>query len=92
MAADGKAYRDDLIAQTVEARVRAQGNAFDAEAYKVMLVRQPLDYIRSEIAAWERMAREVFEPGRPVGNVLDREQVAGKSQQAPGRPAGAYKA
>lgn len=98
LAEDGKAFRADLVGQAVAARVRAQGDAFDAEAYQKVLEAQPVAYVRGEIAAWEKAARGVFEPGRPVGKVLARQQDTGKQaadsrqQTAPGKPTGVYKA
>ncbi len=65
-AAEGRAWREDLIRQAVEARVRAQGNAFDAEGYRATLRGAEVAYIRSEIAAHEKAARELFGAGRPT--------------------------
>lgn len=97
LAEDGKAYRADLVGQAVAARVRAQGDAFDAGAYQKVLEAQPVDYVRGEIAAWNKAATTVFEPGRPVGKVLAREadsrqQKADSGKKAPAKPAGVYKA
>ncbi len=95
LAKDGQAYRTDLVDQAVAARVRAQGDAFDAEAYRKVLAAQPVEYVRGEIAAWDKAATTVFEPGRPVGKVLAREQDQGKPAakgKAPAPLAGAYKA
>ena len=94
LAADGRAYHGALVTQAVEARVRAQGDEFDAQAYRAMLEKQTLEYVRGEIAAWEKTAGEVFEPGRPVGKVMARDgsAPAAKGTQEPGRPAEAYKA
>jgi hypothetical protein len=95
LAGEGRAYRQELVEQAVQARVRAQGDAFDAEEYRKVLEGQALTYVRGEIAAWESTAKTVFEPGRPVGKVLSRgagEQGSKGEKQEPGRPAGAYKA
>ena len=72
LANDGKQYRSALIEQAVQSRVRAQGDAFDAAAYRKVLEQQDLGYVRSEIDAWEKSVRKVFEPGRPVGKLIQR--------------------
>jgi hypothetical protein len=92
LAAEGKEYRAALIEQAVEARVRAQGNAFDVDAYRTVLEAQPLEYIRQEIAAWEKMVRKVFEPGRVVGDVIGRGAREEEKKAPPKKPATAYKA
>jgi len=95
LAEDGRAYRKEMVEQAVQARVRAQGDAFDAEAYRKMLQGQELGYVRSEIEAWETSAKQVFEPGRPVGKVIGREQDRGKGddkQKSAEKPAKQYKA
>ena len=94
LAADGKAYREDLIGQAVASRVRAQGSGFDADAYRAVLAGQPLTYVRGESAAWEKMVGEALQAGRPVGDVIGRKTPEGdrKTQSEPGRPSGSYKA
>lgn len=96
LAEDGRAYRGELVEQAVKARVRAQGAAFDAEAYRKVLEGQSMEYVRSEVRAWETSVRQVFEPGRPAGKVIGREQDRGKGEDkqksADKKPAKQYKA
>ncbi|MDU9695155.1 hypothetical protein O0Q50_28565 [Priestia aryabhattai] len=64
-AEQGRQYAADLVDQAVAERVRAQGDGFNAEAYKTMLVRAAdLDYIKSEIESYKEMAGQRFTPGR----------------------------
>jgi hypothetical protein len=64
-AEQGRQYTADLIDQAVASRTRAQGEGFNAESYKNMLVRAAdLDYIKDEIKAYEEMAEQRFTPGR----------------------------
>ncbi|HUW09077.1 MAG TPA: hypothetical protein VM537_05070 [Anaerolineae bacterium] len=95
LADEGRAYRKSLIERAVEARVRVQGATFDAEAYAKVLEGQPLDYIQAEIRTWDESAEKVFEPGRPVGNVLDKDGDGRKGDdesQEPNADDAAYKA
>lgn len=64
-AEQGRQYVADLIDQAVQARVRAQGEGFNADSYKNMLVRSAdLDYIKEEIKSYEEMAKQRLSPGR----------------------------
>ncbi|MGG0436220.1 hypothetical protein ABEY51_27000 [Priestia megaterium] len=64
-AEQGRLYAADLVDQAVASRTRAQGDGFNAESYKNMLVRAAdLDYIKDEIKAYEEMAEQRFTPGR----------------------------
>lgn len=64
-AEQGRLYAADLVDQAVASRTRAQGEGFNAESYKNMLVRAAdLDYIKDEIKAYEEMAEQRFTPGR----------------------------
>lgn len=61
----GRAYVVDLIDQAVSARVKAQGEKFNAEQYKQMLVRvNDIEFIKGEIDSYEKQALERFTPGR----------------------------
>lgn len=96
----GRDYRTALVAETVAARVRAQGpEGFTPGEYQRVLEQQSLEYIRSELASWEKAAREVFEPGRPVGKIVSRGTAElgsrgdGKQRsKEPGKQPRAYKA
>ncbi|RBN37176.1 hypothetical protein DMN50_31790, partial [Priestia megaterium] len=64
-AEQGRQYAVDLVDQAVAARTRAQGDGFNAESYKNVLVRSAdLDYIKEEIKAYEEMAGQRFTGGR----------------------------
>lgn len=64
-AALGDKWVADLVDQTVKARVRAEGDKFDAERYKKTLINSAdPDYIREELASWERVAKGVFGDGK----------------------------
>lgn len=64
-AEQGRTYAADLIDQAVAARVRAQGEGFDAEKYKSMLVRSgDLDFVKEEIKSYDELAKQRFTTGR----------------------------
>jgi hypothetical protein len=64
-AEQGRQYVADLIDKAVQARVRAQGEGFNAESYKNMLVRSAdLDYIKDEIKSYDELAKNRYKPGR----------------------------
>ncbi|BFI99911.1 MAG: hypothetical protein PME_23470 [Priestia megaterium] len=64
-AEQGRQYAADLIDQAVAARTRAQGDGFNAESYKAVLVRSAdLDYIKDEIKVYDEMVEQRFTPGR----------------------------
>lgn len=61
----GAAYKADLVAEVVKARVQAQGSEFDAEMYrKVLMSQSDLAFIKSERATWQERAAEAFKSGR----------------------------
>ncbi|KIQ83589.1 hypothetical protein RT27_22575 [Bacillus sp. L_1B0_5] len=54
-----------MVNKAVESRTRAQGDKFDAEKYRQMLVRAAdLDFVKEEIDTYEAMAKERFNGGR----------------------------
>jgi hypothetical protein len=80
-AEQGRQYAADLIDQAVQARVRAQGEGFNSESYKNMLVRSvDLDYIKDEIKSYDEMAKQRYKSGRQSeeddfsGNPTDRKE------------------
>lgn len=78
-AEQGRQYVTDLVDQAVKARVRAQGEGFKSEPYKNMLSRSAdIEYIKSEIEAYDAMAGERFTPGRQT----EAEKLAGRQQAA----------
>lgn len=85
LAAIGQTYRDDLVSAAVEARVRAEGNEFDAERYRRVLTNSgDLDFIKSERQTWEARAQAVLQGG--PGQT--RQKPENSVQQA---PAAAYR-
>jgi len=64
-AEQGRTYAADMINNAVEARTRAQGDKFDADKYRQMLVRAAdLDFVKEEIDTYEAMAKDRFNGGR----------------------------
>lgn len=64
-AQQGRRYLEDTIDEAVKARVRAFGDGFNSDSYRAMLATSgEIDHIKEEIAAYERMAKERFKPGR----------------------------
>jgi hypothetical protein len=64
-ADNGKKYVADLIDKAVAERVKVQGDSFDADKYKAMLVRVgDIDFIKDELASYEKQAKERFVSGR----------------------------
>lgn len=64
-AALGDQWIADLVEQTVRARVRAEGDKFDAERYRKMLAANAdPDFIREQIESWERAAQSIFGDGK----------------------------
>ncbi|WP_372780299.1 hypothetical protein ACBZ92_02095 [Priestia aryabhattai] len=82
-AEQGRLYAADLVDQAVASRTRAQGEGFNAESYKNMLVRAAdLDYIKDEIKAYEEMAEQRFTPGRQTNpDDPNRSQGGGNEEE-----------
>lgn len=61
----GAAFLGDLVEETVKERVRAQGDKFDADKYREMLLKSgDVDFIRSELAAHGVEKSQVLTAGR----------------------------
>ena len=76
-AEQGRQYLTDLVDQAVESRVRAQGEGFKAEPYKIMLSRSAdIEYIKSEIQSYEDLAKERW----PQGRQTEAEKLAARQQ------------
>lgn len=61
----GRAYVTDLIDKAVAARVKAQGDNFNSDQYKQMLIRvNDINFIKDELNSYEKQALERFTPGR----------------------------
>jgi hypothetical protein len=64
-AEQGQQYVADLIDQAVQARTRAQGDRFDAEKYRQMLVRaNDIEFVKDEIKSYEDETTQRFTAGR----------------------------
>jgi hypothetical protein len=64
-AQQGRRYLADTIDEAVAARVKAQGDSFNAESYRNMLTNSgDIDSIKEEITAYDNMAKQRFTPGR----------------------------
>jgi len=63
-AADGVAYRNDLVTDALAQGVRAQGKEFDATAYEAILRVAPIDTIKRMRDDWKRMADKLIPTGR----------------------------
>ncbi|MBO0962349.1 hypothetical protein J1P26_21840 [Neobacillus sp. MM2021_6] len=69
-AEQGRQYAADLIDQAVQARVKAQGDGFDSEKYRSMLVRAAdLDFVKEEIKSYGDLAAQRFTPGRQTNPI-----------------------
>lgn len=61
----GRQYMADLIDEAVKMRVKAQGDKFNSEQYKQMLIRNnDIEFVKSEIESYEALVKERFTPGR----------------------------
>jgi hypothetical protein len=61
----GRTYIADLIDKAVSTRVKAQGDRFNAESYRNMLIQSAdISTIKDEIKSYEEMAAQRFTAGR----------------------------
>ena len=64
-AQQGRRYLADMVDQAVASRVKAQGDTFNAESYRSMLMTWgDIDAIKEEAESYERAAKQRFTPGR----------------------------
>ncbi|MFP5109644.1 hypothetical protein ACSU6B_23240 [Neobacillus sp. C211] len=64
-AQTGRRYVADVIDMAVAARVKAQGDSFNADSYRSMLsMSGDIDHIKDEIDSYERLAKQRFVGGR----------------------------
>ena len=76
-AQQGRRYLADVIDQAVTARVKAQGDGFNADSYRQILsLSGDIDHIKEEIDSYERQAKMRFVEGRQTEpeNVEKKEQ------------------
>jgi hypothetical protein len=68
-AQQGRRYLADVIDNAVAARVKAQGDTFNADSYRTMLTMSgDIDHIKEEIDSYERLAKARFTGGRQTEN------------------------
>jgi len=65
----GKAYTDDLVTETVKARVAVAGDTFDAARYQARLAKLDLDDLKDERDTWAKQRGAVYTPGRQAPTV-----------------------
>jgi hypothetical protein len=88
-AADGRAYRDDLITEALAEGVRAYGDKFNAAAYEGMLRGASIDIIKQMKTDWATVGNSRFAGGRQSTD--EGEQAPGtKAKQRASVPASAY--
>lgn len=64
-AQQGRRYLADVIDQAVTARVKAQGDGFNADSYRQILsLSGDIDHIKDEIDSYERLSKQRFTAGR----------------------------
>ena len=64
-AQQGRRYLADVIDQAVSARIKAQGDGFNADSYRQILsLSGDIDHIKDEIDSYERLAKNRFAEGR----------------------------
>ncbi len=86
LADQGRAYREDLINQTVTEGVRALGEAFPEETYRAMLAGATLEHIRQVRDTFAKQAGERFPGGRQTRDANGKE----KREAGERIPAAAY--
>ena len=74
-ASNGQRFVKDLVAATVQERIRAQGDGFDTDKYRDMLLgSRDVDFIRGELTAYSAEAGNSLysgrrtDPGEPSGD------------------------
>lgn len=79
-AQQGRRYLADMVDEAVASRVKAQGDAFNADSYRAMLNHSgDIDSIKEEIDAYNRQAKERFTPGRQT----EPEPLGGAGKEEP---------
>lgn len=88
LAADGRAYRDDLINEALAEGVRAYGDKFNRATYEAALKPASLDLIRQMKTDWAVVGDSRFAGGRQT---VDDSQAPGTQKKRTHVPASAYK-
>lgn len=73
LADDGRAYRDDLVAEALAEGVRALGQGFREETYRGLLTAAPVATIRQFRDDWREQAATRLPSGRQSRDDADRE-------------------
>lgn len=87
LAADGRAYRNDLISEALAEGVRAYGDKFNRATYEVALKGASIDLIRQMKADWAEVGNSRFAGGRQT---VDSSQAPGKAKRQSSVPQSAY--
>jgi len=74
LADDGRAYRQDLISETIAEGVRAMGEDFNQETYQLMLEGAGLDHIKMVRDGFVEIAKRRFPNGRQTTETDETEQ------------------
>lgn len=84
-AQQGRRYLADMVDDAVAARIKAQGDTFNADTYRNMLtVSGDIDSIREEIEAYNRLAQQRFTPGRQTDEEdLNRDNKSTEDNEPP---------
>ncbi|MCI0489379.1 MAG: hypothetical protein L0229_22530 [Blastocatellia bacterium] len=72
LAADGRRYREDLIAEALAEGVRAHGDKFQEETYRSMLDRSDIDTIKRMRDDWKAVGDANFPGGRLSQDASER--------------------
>lgn len=88
LAADGRAYRDDLINEALAEGVRAYGDKFNRATYEAALKPASLDLIRQMKTDWAAVGDSRFAGGRQT---VDDSQAPSTPKKRTHVPASAYK-
>jgi len=87
LAADGRAYRADLVAAALEEGVRAHGDKFDQATYETVLRNSPIAIIKRMRDDWMATGDQRLSGGRQS---TDEGEPAGKPKQRTTVPQKAY--
>jgi len=87
LAADGRAYRADLVAAALEEGVRAHGDKFDQATYETVLRSSPIAIIKRMRDDWMATGDQRLSGGRQS---TDEGEPAGKPKQRTTVPQKAY--
>lgn len=90
LAADGRTYRADLIAEAIAEGVRARGEDFDTETYQSVLESASIAVVKRMKADWQAIGDSQFVGGRKSADEGEQAPVK-KSERKPVIAKSAYK-